>query len=443
MFGADGCTCDNDNKWAFQWTRTIELVMCEKIKKVSFFDRLRSHNRRKFTEKAEKLNKVEEVKKQQQKFWGLTKQTPSPKHRHKVTGERDIAKEKENQFSVIPLQVPIDGTKVLKRQSCKDLGSFLKCVSSLHFFHLVLLQLRTLPFNVNNNQEKEASKTDFCCSTSLCSVCRSICNDEEDDGPEGALIQLTDCKHYAHISFLHQQLRSRWTGSNISFGYLNCGECRAPLRHDTLALQLIPHQLLKQQVECLCRQQAQEIKLFDRAELENNAVVTTALCMEALSFYLCSKCTEPFCAGRVECAQNDELDLRNLMCASCVFDCQDAKQIATGWRGKCQTHGYRFAVYKCDSCCSVATFDCRSNHYCERCHNKATDEKTFKCLGPGKCPLGIEHPPNGAGVHGTVDVGFVIGCSKCFLGAEKELEDFELATDSSSRGAVNNWKERF
>ena len=275
------------------------------------------------------------------------------------------------------------------------------------------------------------------------------------------MIQLTSCQHHAHVACLQQQLQAGWPGKQISFRYLQCGECRAPLAHDTLALHLTPHQRLQQEVEALCLQQAQVDELLPdfARKLDTEPVETKAQCMAALSCYLCSECAEPFCGGKVDCAQDDELDVSALKCPACVFGhdprppphsstsppSAGLKSAAittsetTNWRGKCQTHGYKFAIYKCDSCCSVATWDCRSNHYCTRCHDRASSAKDFKCPGGQDCPLGISHPPNKPGVHGTVDDGFVIGCSMCFLG----MADFELATDASARGAVDNWKDRF
>ena len=109
------------------------------------------------------------------------------------------------------------------------------------------------------------------------------------------------------------------------------------------------------------------------------------------------------------------------------------------WRGKCKVHGYKAAIYKCDSCCSVATFDCRSNHYCSSCHNRPHEAKNNPCPGPELCPLGIPHPPNKSGIHGQVDFGFVIGCSRCFSGAD----DLVLQHDSSAVEGVEHWRERF
>jgi len=82
-------------------------------------------------------------------------------------------------------------------------------------------------------------------------------------------------------------------------------------------------------------------------------------------------------------------------------------------------HGHQHAVFKCDSCCSIATWNCTNHHYCERCHQDPWSTKSYPCPGPDKCPLGIAHPPN---VDGNLEVArgqnimhasFVIGCAAC------------------------------
>ena len=86
--------------------------------------------------------------------------------------------------------------------------------------------------------------------------------------------------------------------------------------------------------------------------------------------------------GRRDCGREMELDESKLTCESCLW--------MTPNENKCRVHGFRFAVYKCDSCCAITTWDCRSNHYCERCHNQAGSEKNYPCprYFGGQCPLG-------------------------------------------------------
>lgn len=335
-------------------------------------------------------------------------------------------------------------------------GHFLTAVSSLENFANVLQQL-LIQANVEELMPDYYTKDEYCKAdfselvpaSVVCGICLEESDDKNDD-VNGAIIKLKSCQHQAHLSCLKQQLRARWASNRISFNYLLCGECRTPLEHDTLNVHLQPHLLLKQEVERICLQQAQADGLIENieAEMGTSPGDTVALCMSKLSCYLCSKCYQPFCGGRVECGQDDNIDVTSLKCPSCAFTSMSSspsmeKDSPIVWFGKCHKHGYKFAVYKCDSCCAVATWDCRTNHYCTRCHNQASSVKNYACPGRSSCPLGIDHPPNREGVHGTVDEGFVIGCSKCFLGRENEAMEFELATDSSSRGAIGYWKDRF
>lgn len=87
-------------------------------------------------------------------------------------------------------------------------------------------------------------------------------------------------------------------------------------------------------------------------------------------------------------------------------------------------HGHRFAMFKCDSCCDVAVWNCLSNHYCERCHEQACEPKHYPCPGLELCPLGIPHPPNTEAVHeAQMFKSFVIGCTACLAGATLAMDD--------------------
>jgi hypothetical protein len=197
--------------------------------------------------------------------------------------------------------------------------------------------------------------------------------------------------------------------------------------------------------------------------------------MRVLACFECTKCKKPFVGGRVDCRaaaeEGDQAlsDPAALVCPECQFQKMDRR---------CRKHGYKYAVYKvggclfanemihvyffslllsssvpfsssspfflaqCDSCCAVATFECSSNHYCDRCHRDPGKKKHYPCPGPGKCPLGRWHPPNGAGVigrgpdgeTGSFDPGYVIGCTKCFAAAEGAV---------AGRHQSSNWSGRF
>merc|ERR1712107_414928 len=114
-----------------------------------------------------------------------------------------------------------------------------------------------------------------------------------------------------------------------------------------------------------------------------------ALAMAAMAVVQCYDCMEPFCAGKVDCAGSGHLEQAALRCPACEWT--SAARLNDH---RCMVHGHQYAMFKCDSCCAVATWNCFSNHYCERCHNQASQAKHYPCPGPGKCPLGMPHPLN-------------------------------------------------
>ena len=120
-----------------------------------------------------------------------------------------------------------------------------------------------------------------------------------------------------------------------------------------------------------------------------------------------------------------EPDPNSLLCRECAF--RDGKS-----DHKCLTHGVTKAIFKCDCCCAVATYDCSGNHYCDRCHSSPSDKVVCRpeCRGrvEDECQLSMLHPPNQARDHSVAKTGFVIGCTVCF-----EIDQFcTLATPSQS-----------
>merc|ERR1712072_1111594 len=76
-------------------------------------------------------------------------------------------------------------------------------------------------------------------------------------------------------------------------------------------------------------------------------------------------------------------------------------------------------MFKCDSCCDIAVWNCEYHHYCERCHEEACQPKTYPCPGPDLCPLGMPHPRNleadlnDAESSDAHHQPFVVGCTAC------------------------------
>lgn len=196
---------------------------------------------------------------------------------------------------------------------------------------------------------------------------------------------------------------------------MTCPECRIPLQHPDLASEIEKHNVFRSKVEDMCLIKCREDKLIENLEeiIISSEKEAKNLCFDTMSCFMCYSCNVPYCGGRIDCAEDSTLDITTMRCEKCLFNDSNSSSL---WQGKCKKHGYKFAIYKCDSCCSVATWDCRSNHYCERCHKSAFSSKNYPCPGLDKCPLGIPHPPNKTGIHGEVDFGFVIGCVRCFSG---------------------------
>lgn len=154
----------------------------------------------------------------------------------------------------------------------------------------------------------------------------------------------------------------------------------------------------------------------------------------------CALFDEPYCAGRVDCLAMAEAADEVRRCGECEW----AAMAAVDDR-RCMVHGHRFAVYKCDSCCSVAVWCCDGHHYCERCHTIPCDDKHFPCPGPDRCPLGIPHPRNTDGnINNTKSTpSFVLGCSACLgHGSEDDAQEDLGGPDGYDFGyPERNWED--
>jgi len=161
-----------------------------------------------------------------------------------------------------------------------------------------------------------------------------------------------------------------------------------------------------------------------------------------MAVYMCSDCSEPYCAGRADCAAllHEEAAAEQHRCCS---ECEWAKMASAEDR-RCMLHGHRFAIYKCDSCCDVAVWCCDGHHYCERCHNFPDSDKNFPCPGPDHCPLGIPHPRNeAANINEPMEhPSFVIGCSACLGQACMGCEDEEQDDLGGPAGYAFGWQHR-
>ena len=161
--------------------------------------------------------------------------------------------------------------------------------------------------------------------------------------------------------------------------------------------------------------------IYTQAELEaklnNNPIWTQVVQEYSLRIMSCQKCTtceQVFVDGRVECAAEMKIDPSTVKCGTCTWTSLSQDH-------KCDKHGLDNAMFKCDSCCGIATYKCSNDRYCARCH--ASDivmiDKDFPCPGPDKCSLGMPHPKNLPAPHGGyTSPMFVIGCFSCFAEGE-------------------------
>lgn len=247
------------------------------------------------------------------------------------------------------------------------------------------------------------SPSDECQGT--CAVCFEECS----------VLQL-GCEHTYCLACLEGQLAARWPGPRVTFQYLQCALCRAPLAHELIQEALEKHRELRSRVI------AAAVRKFQDDDSSNEIGEDVNARAEAeMAVYMCSDCSDPYCAGRVDCAAaaaEAEVSIQH-RCHECEW-----AAVATTDDRRCMRHGHRFAMFKCDSCCAVATWNCYSNHYCERCHNQASDVKCYPCPGPDLCPLGMPHPRNVQAVHGTVTTSFVIGCTACLGCTDATEENF-------------------
>lgn len=223
------------------------------------------------------------------------------------------------------------------------------------------------------------------------------------------------CGHVFHYTCIKSKVRKKWSSARIHFGFLNCPLCKKIVDHPALNKDIKPYLKLKQLV------QAKALQRLRYEGLENDPHVTDAsspyhnnpgkYAMDIFAYYPCYKCKLPYFGGRRECeqaAQEEEAkyDPRELVCGSCAMG-NDLS--------RCKIHGREFIEYKCKWCCSIAQYFCwGTTHFCESCHKrqeqgdyltKKKKSELPKCPGPGKCPLGIAHPPNGT--------EFAIGCGLC------------------------------
>jgi len=230
-----------------------------------------------------------------------------------------------------------------------------------------------------------------------------ICHEEK------TLLTL-NCAHAFCMQCLLRQLATRWTGPQVSFNYLQCGICRQQLGHRELREPMLANLTFKRRVEDMAVKKYYDEGLaaasmsqpFNIEEIRSQA-------MRKIETFMCSTCCEPFCGGLQDCARQQDLSADDMLCTQCAWTANSG----LGSDLRCMKHGPSFAIFKCDFCCSIATYRCGGNtNFCERCHQQAYSNTYYPCPG-ASCTLGLPHPCISSTKGDGAVRSFVLGCSAC------------------------------
>lgn len=221
------------------------------------------------------------------------------------------------------------------------------------------------------------------------------------------------CGHVFHEHCLEYKLDHKWPGARITFSFANCTVCNTPLEVTDINISRTLANL--KQMENGIKLRA--LHFLNMEGMEKDEAVTSpkgrfyqnleGYAMHTFSFYQCHRCEQPYYGGKPNCEQEImNYNPEELICGGCSG--------AT----KCEKHGKGYMHFKCRFCCSLASWFCFGLvHYCEQCHSEpylywspsnCLSSLPPQCPGKDKCPLGIDHPPNGF-------EEFLLGCSMCKL----------------------------
>ncbi|KNC49138.1 uncharacterized protein AMSG_05111 [Thecamonas trahens ATCC 50062] len=207
-----------------------------------------------------------------------------------------------------------------------------------------------------------------------CSICWV------DDIRSAPSIELA-CGHVFHYSCVTARLDARWPDAHISFAFLDCPLCNAPIAHKVLAKRLRPLQRLQGEVLALARHALHTEMLAGNSEVAFISDAAIAAYASSQRYYLCSKCDHPYHGGAAAC------------------------EAAGDAHPPILTPSFA-RTHKCRFCCNLATWLCwGTTHFCDACHDIAPiiARKPFHELSP--CTCSRVHPPNG--------IEFSYGCSMC------------------------------
>jgi hypothetical protein len=227
-----------------------------------------------------------------------------------------------------------------------------------------------------------------------------------------------ECGHVFHVECVEQRLRNRWNGPVIAFQFLDCPLCAKPINHASVAELLKVARKFKDTVEAKANQRLVFEELLNDKQLTDKSSrffrKPVEFAMARYAYHECFRCHEAYFAGQKSCqeARADAHDPSELVCGAC------SGAALGGAATSCKRHKEQFIAFKCQFCCSAASWFCwGTTHFCDACHTKQRSGEWLNrkpldyfaaCDGGANgCPLHIHHPPNGT------KVSICLGCTVC------------------------------
>lgn len=214
-------------------------------------------------------------------------------------------------------------------------------------------------------------------------------------------IELT-CQHLFHYHCIKKYINSK-NETDLTFKYnIHCPLCR-----NLFFAENIPglEKVIEENKEMHEKIIGMALERLKQEGMENNKQLTDKnsyyyqkpkeFAMDTFSFYMCSKCKNPYYGGKKECNRENNPLPRECICIGCLSE-------TTRGQTNCSIHGKDFILYKCQYCCRNASYVCGGvSHYCNVCYSGP--KVVQKCKGD-LCEVGGHHPEGGE---------FAIGCALC------------------------------
>jgi len=206
---------------------------------------------------------------------------------------------------------------------------------------------------------------------------------------DSAAVVKLQCSHIFHYACIQEKLSFGSVGSSgeYNLNYAKCLVCDDWIKH-TEAFWKESNEL-----KILCERIERLIQMEHGADIENKR--------SNLSIYRCHCCKLPYVGGRKYCNEEfiaSQEDASTKICPSCSITKHQLQN--------CEIHGMDSIIYKCNFCCSAASYFCwGTTHFCKDCHDRQGRgerlnliplDKFPQCDSQETCPLRVSHPPNGS-----------------------------------------------